>query len=305
MNPIPVTAIVVTRNEQTRLERSLRALKDFDDVVVVDSLSTDRTRLIAKECGARVEVFSWNGRYPKKRQWCLDNLNVKYDWVFFIDADEVVTPELVSALRGADYSGAGYFVRGRYVAGARVLRHGMSNNKLCLFHRGRMMFPVVDDLDIPGMGEIEGHYQPVIRPGCREKTIRQMPGHVIHDALADEAAWAARHERYALWEAHMIARQAYPPDPSPWRQALKTLFRRWPGRDVAAFIHSYILKAGFMDGREGLYLARRRYHYYRDVTRVLSTLRTAGDMRGESPMRLTALNICRRFLSRIRRPLTG
>lgn len=305
MGALAVTVIVVTRHEQSRLERCLRALKDFDDVVVVDSLSTDRTRLIAKECAARVEVFSWNGRYPKKRQWCLDHVNVKYDWIFFVDADEIVTPELIESIRSMDVEAAGYFVRGRYMVHGRVLTHGMTNNKLCLFHRGRMMFPVVDDLDFPGMGEIEGHYQPVLRPEGKGRAIRQMPGYVIHHALVDEAEWTARHERYAQWEAYMIARRAYPVDPSPWRQALKTIFRQIPGRGVFAFLHSYVFKAGFMDGQDGFHLARGRYFYYRLVARALSTLRTAPDIGGGASMPSTVVHKYKHFLSRIRRPLTG
>lgn len=275
MTPIPVSVIIATRNEQPRLARCLAALCDFDEVIVVDSFSTDRTAAIAQEYGARVEMFSWDGRYPKKRQWCLDNLNLKHDWVFFVDADEEVTPELVLAIRRMDRNAAGYFVRGRYDRDGRVLSHGLSNNKLCLFHRHKMMFPVVNDLDIPGMGEIEGHYQPVLKSGHEMERIGQMPGYLIHHALDDAAGWEERHGRYAMWEAYMIARDAYPADPSRVRQAMKTLFRRLPGRGVVAFVHSYIIKRGFKDGGDGLALARGRYRYYRAVARVLSTLRKA------------------------------
>ena len=111
---IPLSAVVVTKNEEARIAQCLEALSDFDEVVVVDSESRDATCDVAREMGARVENFKWNGAYPKKRQWCLDHLELRYDWVFFVDADEIVTPEVVAEIVALFESGdpkkAGFFV---------------------------------------------------------------------------------------------------------------------------------------------------------------------------------------------------
>ena len=168
---IPVSVIVVTKNEDVQIVRCLTALAVFDEVVVVDSHSTDRTKEYAQAVDVRVVDFEWNGLYPKKRQWCLNHLDLAHDWVFFVDADEVVPRELAEEIAALDFTAAGDFVGGVYVAHNKTLKYGVRNNKLCLFDRRRVAFPVVDDLDLPGMGEIEGHYQPVLKPGCDNDTI--------------------------------------------------------------------------------------------------------------------------------------
>lgn len=274
---IAVSVIVVTRNEAVRIERCLAALRDFSEVIVVDSGSEDSTCDVARACGARVVDFAWNGAYPKKRQWCLDHLELAHDWVFFVDADEIVDAALVAeiaALRlvgdgGARDNVAGYFVRGEYVWRGQVLRHGLCNNKLCLIDRRRVAFPVVDDLDCSlasgGMGEIEGHYQPVLKAGHEGAVIGQLACGLRHEACEDVAAWEARHLKYAAWEAAMDARAAWPRDPVLLRRVMKRVFKALPFRGEIAFLHSYVLKAGFLDGAAGLCFACSRMKYYRMI----------------------------------------
>ncbi|MCB1539007.1 MAG: glycosyltransferase family 2 protein [Rhodospirillales bacterium] len=271
---IPASVIVVTKNEGENLAHCLLPLVGtFRQVVVVDSNSTDDTMATAKNMGAEFLPFSWNGKYPKKRQWCLDAMPGLQPWVFFVDADEVATPELIRELRLLFARGNmadGYFVRGRYVWLGRRLRFGMANNKLCLFRRDRFRFPVVGDLDIPGMGEIEGHYQPL--PLGPDVTIGQVSAALVHYNRKGRGEWNRRHERYATWEAAMIARDAFPPDPVPWRQELKTLTRASWARPYLVFLYAYVLRAGFLDGAAGLDFALARAGYARDVQRRLRSL---------------------------------
>ena len=274
-NKIPVSCVVVTKNEGARIARCLEALTEFDEVVVVDSGSDDATYGIAREIGARVESFVWNGRYPKKRQWCLDCLNLVHDWVFFVDADEVVSADVVRDIVALFQSGepeeAGFFVAADYVWQGKLLHYGLKNNKLALFDRQRVEFPVVDDLDIEGMGEIEGHYQPVLKEGYAADRIGQLQAKMVHDACDDVEAWEARHLRYARWEVGMNARDAWPEDPVRWRQSLKRFFRGFLFRDVVAFLHCYVLKFGFLDGAAGLDFAVSRARYYRMISAVSKT----------------------------------
>jgi glycosyltransferase involved in cell wall biosynthesis len=267
---IPAVALIVTRNGEAGLARCLDSLRDFARIVVVDSASTDHTVAIARQYGAEVIDFQWNGAYPKKRQWCLDHWAWPEDWVFFIDADEVLSPALAAEMADLFARGtpacAGYFVRGRYVEQGRVLDYGLHNNKLCLFNRHYFSFPVIDDLDLP-MGEIEGHYQP--QKLCQGEKIGQLRAPVLHYATEDRAAWRARHERYALWEAGMNRRKAWPADPVLWREALKRVFRAMPGRAVLAFAHAYFFKGGILCGGAGLRQACDRYIYYRMIARAM------------------------------------
>lgn len=263
-----ISVIIVTKNEAARIERCLKALEGFDDIWVVDSGSTDGTPAIAKQAGAHVVDFQWDGCYPKKRQWCLDTLTLAHDFVFFPDADEIVPPALIREMKALDLTKAGYFIKGRYVFAGKTLRYGLQNNKLALLDRRKMAFPVVDDLDASGMGEIEGHYQPILKPGYKSEEIGQLQTPLLHEAYEDEAGWQARHERYARWEQAMSRKNAWPQDPDPKRERLKRFFRTVPFRPLIAFIHCYVLKLGFLDGQAGFCFACSRFRYYRMIRRL-------------------------------------
>lgn len=266
---IPVSVIVVTRNEAENLPRCLAALSDFDEIIIVDSGSEDGSAHIAAQYGASFISYIWNGHYPKKRQWCLDHLNLRNERIFFVDADEVVPQGMADEIRRLDWSCDGYFIKGQYIFKGAKLRFGLMNNKLALFNRRAFMFPVIDDLDIPGMGEIEGHYQPVPkRPDVR---IGQIDAPLLHYAGDEGDRWTARHQRYAHWEAHMICRNAYPRETSFMRALLKKIFRHVPCRPEVAFLHSYVVKLGMLDGKRGFYFARSRWRYYRMVKDALSS----------------------------------
>ncbi len=267
----PITVIIVTKNEAPVMARCLDALSAFDDtfndIIVVDSNSTDDTAAIAAAHGARVINFEWNGAYPKKRQWCLDTLDIKHDFVFFVDADEVVTPALIAELKTLEYTAAGYFIRGRYVVDGRVLNHGLVNNKLCLINREKIEFPVIDDLDSAAMEEIEGHYQPVLKRVYRDSPLGQVRASLLHYTDIHGASWAARHMRYAAWQALVDRRGALPTENHRGRAALKAVFKALPYKPLTAFVHSYVLKRGFLDGRAGFAFARSRWRYYQMVDR--------------------------------------
>src|SRR5690606_11219593 len=98
-------------------------------------------------------------------------------------------------IRALDGVCAGYWVRGQYVFDGRILRFGLQNKKIALMDWRRMEFPVVDDLDLP-MGEIEGHYQPVLK---YEGRIGVLQAPLIHHGYNER--WQERHRRYAQWQA--------------------------------------------------------------------------------------------------------
>src|SRR3954452_10151638 len=111
----PVSVIVPVKNEAGNLRRCLPALAWADEVFVVDSQSRDETALVAAEFGATVVQFHFNGTYPKKKNWALDSLPFRNDWVLIVDADEVVVPELareIARLMDADEA-EGYYLNSK------------------------------------------------------------------------------------------------------------------------------------------------------------------------------------------------
>ena len=90
---MPISILILTLNEEPNIGACLDALKGFDDIVVFDSLSTDRTREIALAKGARVVERPFDN-WAAHQNWALDNIEFKHPWVFYLDADERMTPEL-------------------------------------------------------------------------------------------------------------------------------------------------------------------------------------------------------------------
>jgi glycosyltransferase involved in cell wall biosynthesis len=260
---IPVTVIITTLNEAKNLPRCLAALSRFNEVIVVDSNSTDDTAVIAQSFGASVISYSWNGQYPKKRQWCLDTLPLKNDLVFFVDADEVVPDALVNEIAALDHHCAGYFVDGLYMAEGRPLKFGMRNRKLCLLDRRYIEFPVVDDLNIPGMGEIEGHYQPVLKKDARTTAVRRLRNGLYHYAFEDDDKWQRRHDGYAQWEEGMAQNFAWPGETSQVRKMMKAIFRRAPFKPTLFLAYYYFIKGGFLEGVRNYKLTARKAAYYK------------------------------------------
>jgi glycosyltransferase involved in cell wall biosynthesis len=200
---IPVSVVVMTRDESSNIGPCLRALARFDQVFVVDSGSGDGTAKTAAGLGATVVPFQWNGRYPKKKQWCLENLPFRHFWVLYCDADERITPELADEIALLMSSGpglAGYFILGQPVFGGMCHRYGAWNRKLALLDRRRASFPAFPDLDIDTMWEVEGHYQPRL-----EGPAGKLGSPMIHEEAASLHAWFDRHNRYSDWEAALLA----------------------------------------------------------------------------------------------------
>jgi glycosyltransferase involved in cell wall biosynthesis len=255
---IPISVIMTVKNEAINLIHSLPpAVKYFKEVIVVDSHSQDTTAEIAKKLGATILQFNWNGFYPKKRQWCLDNLYLKNDWILMLDADEIITEDFIKELQTIDFNAGGYFVRSQMVWKNKLLQYGLNNNKLCLFKRSCFSYPIVDDLSFGGMGEIEGHYQPI--PKTKNIKISSIKSKILHHNYKKN--WKEKHLNYYLWEVSMNKNKSWPKDPIAYRQFFKSILRQSYLRPVAVFIFGYFVKLGFLDGLEGFDYALKRTQY--------------------------------------------
>src|SRR4051812_32854307 len=89
---VPVSFLIPIRNEEANLPRCLGAISWADEIFVVDSYSMDASAAIAQEYGAKVVQFDFVPPWPKKKNWALENLPFRNEWVFILDADEVLSP---------------------------------------------------------------------------------------------------------------------------------------------------------------------------------------------------------------------
>ena len=138
---IPVSIIIPIRNEAANLPRCLASVAWADEVFVVDSQSTDGSIGIATHAGANVVQFHFNGIWPKKKNWALENLPFRHEWVFILDADEVLPPETgpeIAALIARDGAGqAGFWINRRFMFMGGWLRHAYYPNWNLRFFRHR------------------------------------------------------------------------------------------------------------------------------------------------------------------------
>lgn len=259
----PISVLIPARNEAANLAACLASVAFCDEVVVVDSGSTDGTPDIARAAGARVVDFKWDGRFPKKKNWALANVTWRNEWVFIIDADERATPELEAAMRAvcADPHPpqTGYYVNRRFWFLDGWLNHcGYYPSWNLRFFRhtlGRYERAAGGDT---GSGDNEVHEHVVL-----EGTAGYLPGEMEHYAFPDVATWVEKHNRYSNWEARQqLGGKGDDAMPTALdaglarKRKLKQLAWRLPFRPTLRFLYHYVWRAGFLDGYRGFVFCR-------------------------------------------------
>jgi glycosyltransferase involved in cell wall biosynthesis len=224
-----LSAIIITRNEAANIGACLDALAFCDERIVVDSGSTDATVEIARGRGARVEIRGWPGFGPQKN-YALSLATG--DWVLSVDADERVTPELAGAIKAAlaDPSTDGFeFPRLSTFCG-RQMRHAgwFPDYVLRLFRRGRARF---DDAPV---------HERVICDG----PVKRLTPPLMHFAVTRLEDALSRVDRYSTASANALI-----------TSGRRVSFFSGIGHGLYAFLRTYVLRAGFLDGAEGFLLA--------------------------------------------------
>jgi glycosyltransferase involved in cell wall biosynthesis len=256
---LPVSVIVPVRNEARNLPGCLESLRHAGEVYVVDSQSTDATVEIARSFGAHVVQFHYKGGWPKKRQWAMESLPLTHDWIFLVDADEALSPELAQEIRGAiqDPRFNGYHIALRMHFLGRELRHsGASFEKLSLFRRGQGRFECRLKNQDESMADMEVHEHVVVEG----KTAR-LKHPLLHRNVESLSHYIRKHEEYSNWEARVwLEGEANAQDLPPSLFGSQAQRRRWlrkkffalPGSPLLFFFYKYIFRLGFLDGVPGL-----------------------------------------------------
>ncbi|MEO2091698.1 MAG: glycosyltransferase family 2 protein [Gemmataceae bacterium] len=286
MNPLPVTVLIAAKNERVNLPKCLAAvIGRAVRVVVLDSHSTDGSADIARECGAEVVQFDHRGGYPKKRQWALDTLDIRTDWVFLLDADEVVPQalwdEVGRAIAEPTTPAAFLITKGFHFLGQRFRYGGFSFAAVLLFRKGRARFERLVD-DPAGGLDMEVHERVIV-----DGPIGRLRPPLVHDDFKGLEAYLDRHNKYSTWEARLRHRflttgeygeQSVRPrlfgNAQERRRWLKKVAVRMPFEPCLWFLYHYLFKLGVLEGRRGRIACRIRAQYISDVRAKVYELAT-------------------------------
>jgi len=263
---VPVSVIVPIKNEAENLPRCLDSVAWADQIFVVDSQSADGSQRIAEKLGARVVQFEFNGTWPKKKNWALEHLPLRNDWVFILDADEVLPATAEAEFRAAiANAGAtvGYWINRRFMFMGRWLRHAYYPNwNLRLFRHSLGRYEKLTDV-ATASGDNEVHEHVVVQgPTGRLRC------ELDHYAFPSVEVFVEKHNRYSNWEARVAVASEGAGNSDQiqssrvaQRRRLKRLSHCLPFRPLLRFLYVYLWQRGFLDGREGYYFARMHAFY--------------------------------------------
>lgn len=258
-----ISILVLTKNEEQNLPGCLDSVRWSDDIHVYDSFSTDSTVEIAREFGAVVTQRCFDN-WASHQNWGLSNIKFKYPWVFYIDADERMTEDLIDAVKSAvqdPCDTVAFRVQRRDYFLNTWLRHVQTSPfYLRLFRPDKMRYErLVNPVSIP------------------DGAVGQVGGYLDHYPFSKGIGhWIERHNSYSKFEAEQIASnrasggsfnliKAFSAvDFHERRFHQKELFYRLPFRPFIKFLILYVMKRGFMDGRAGLTYAALQsiYEYF-------------------------------------------
>lgn len=281
---LDITVIILTLNEEIHIRRCLENINQFArKVYVVDCYSQDQTVRIAQELGAEVVSHKWPGNQADQFNWALDNLKIETAWILRLDADEYLLPELVAELREKlpampENVSALSLSRARTFYG-KILHHGIVNDVkiVRIFRRGRARYEkrLMDEhLSIQSGRTIEMTHQ------------------FVDDNQIPIGQFIEKHNGYATREAALLLDAEYqltdvgqlPKDHGEEvekKRAQKAKYARMPlfWRAFGYFIYRYILKMGFLDGKEGFLWDFLQGWWYRTLVdaKIFEIKKACGD----------------------------
>lgn len=256
-----IEILIPTLNEAAVIRDTVENASKVGPVFVLDSLSTDGTQEIARAAGATVVEHAFEG-YARQKNWGLDNLPFRGEWVFILDADERITPVLREELerviddpRAAD----GYFVNRVVIFMGRAIRHGglYPSWNLRFFRRGKCRY------------EDRSVHEHMVCDGPTEYLRNEML-HIRSESIHE---WIRKHIRYAdlesdEWVKLKFGQEAGASAERLFRKTLKyrqylrrEIWPRTPLKPILRFMYMYLLRLGFLDRRAGLHMATMMMAY--------------------------------------------
>jgi glycosyltransferase involved in cell wall biosynthesis len=252
--PSSLSVVILTLNEEHNIADCIRGLSFTDDIVIVDSYSTDKTIEIARSF-PNVRVFQrrFDTEY-KQRNFALHDIDYRHDWLYICDADERVPDDLASEMSATaarnDGQHAAYRLRYKNFYLGRWIKHASSYPVWII----RLVQPKRVRYEVR-----ETNVHPIV-----DGTVGELKGHFNHYSFnAGLARWFAKHNYYSSREAmegvrirakgRPALRSLYSSDPMVRRRAMKNWSYFTIGRGILRFLHQYVIKRGFLDGAPGFH----------------------------------------------------
>jgi glycosyltransferase involved in cell wall biosynthesis len=242
------SVVILTLNEELALPECLASLANCDDVVILDSGSTDRTVELARAASARVFTRPFD-TFAGQRNYAQREIKFRYPWVFHLDADERMTPELDAecrqTARRVDLDG--------FRAAPKMIFEGKWVRHCTDFPAYQARFVQAPRFEFVQVG----HGQ---REDPRMRTENLMESYLHDMSIYGTTAWLSKHRKYAAAEANALKQDSadqswgrlFSRDHLTRRRALKRLSYILPFRPAFRFVYQYALRRGFLDGRQGL-----------------------------------------------------
>lgn len=281
---LDLSVIILTYNEEIHIRRCLENVKQFaSKVYVVDCFSIDRTAQIAKELGAEVIEHEWPGNQAEQFNWALDNLPITTEWILRLDADEYLLPglieELLEKLPVIPESVSALSLSLARAFCGKILHHGIVNNIriIRIFRKGKARYEkrLMDE----HLSVLSG------------ETI-DMKNQFVDDNRMPIGLFIDKHNGYATREAgllldaeyHLTNMDSLPQDYGrevEKKRTQKARYARMPlfWRAFGYFVYRYIIKLGFLDGKEGFLWDFLQGWWYRTLVdaKVYEIKKACGD----------------------------
>jgi glycosyltransferase involved in cell wall biosynthesis len=263
---LDLTIAIPVRNEERNLPDCLKAIGTdlARHIVIIDSGSTDQTIPIARNLGLEVVNFTWNGHFPKKRNWFLRNYPLNTKWIFFLDADEYLTEEFKTELRRvlAQDDKVGYWLSYTIYFLGKQLKGGYPLRKLALFRVGAGEYEQIDE-DQWSKLDMEVHEHPLL-----EGEVGIISSKIDHQDFRGVSHYISKHDEYAGWEAARFLDAASTNTNKKasakwtWKQRIKYRLMQSVLIGPVYFCGSFFLLGGFRDGARGLAFAILKMSYF-------------------------------------------
>ena len=230
---VPTLSVaIITLNEEKNIRRTLESVKWADEIVVVDSGSSDRTADICREYTDKIIHQEWLG-YAGQKNLAIDR--TKNDWVLSLDADEPVEPALANEIRvliGRPDACDGYRIPRKTFFLGKWMKHGgwYPDLNLRLFRRGKGRF---EERAVHESIKVDG-------------TVGVTRNAMEHHTFPDLESYMSTINKYSSLAAQVMAQKGLPPSKTSWVSIII--------RPLFTFLHKYIVRLGFLDGKHGLIL---------------------------------------------------